>query len=117
VTFGETVKELRKQRRMTQRELSERLGVNFTYISKIENDKLEAPPSEELIRKMAKILDTDAEDLLDLAGKLDLRQLQQVAMDVPEMGVLLRRIQSGNLTDEQRKGIEEILHQRNKEDE
>ena len=76
MTFGETIKELRIQRRMTQREFAESLNVNFTYISKIENDKLEVLPSEDLIRRMAKLLDTDAEALLDLAGKLDLKQLQ-----------------------------------------
>src|SRR5262245_17315343 len=112
MTFGETIKELRIQRRMTQREFAESLNVNFTYISKIENDKLEVLPSEDLIRRMAKLLGTDAEDLLDLAGKLDLKQLQQVAMDIPEVGVLLRRIQSGDLTDEQRKEIDKILHKR-----
>lgn len=114
--FGETIKELRKQRRMTQREFAEGLNVNFTYISKIENDKLEVLPSEDLIRRMAKLLGTDAEELLDLAGKLDLRQLQQVAMDIPEMGVLLRRIQSGKLTVEQRREIDQILHDRGQKD-
>lgn len=112
MSFGETIKELRKLRRMTQRDFAESLGVNFTYISKIENDKLEVPPSESLIRRMANILEADAEQLLDLAGKVNLKQLQQVAMEIPEVGVLLRRIQSGNLTEEQLKEIEAILQAR-----
>jgi len=109
MTFGEIIKELRKQRGMTQRELADQLQVNFTYISKIENDKLEVLPSEDLIRRMAEVLETDAEELLDLAGKLDLRQLQQVVKDLPQAGVLLRRIQTRRLTDEQWKTIETMF--------
>lgn len=109
MTFGEHIKGLRKKLRMTQRELADLLGVNFTYISKIENDKLEVLPSEELIRKMAGVLATDAEDLLDFAGKLDLKQLQQVAKEVPQAGVLLRRIQSGQLTERQWRDIRSVI--------
>lgn len=109
MTFGDHIKALRKKRRMTQRELADQLGVNFTYISKIENDKLEVLPSEDLIRRMAGVLATDAEELLDLAGKLDLKQLQQVAKDVPQAGVLLRRIQSGQLTDKQWREIRSVI--------
>lgn len=109
MTFGNHIKTLRKKRRMTQRELADQLGVNFTYISKIENDKLEVLPSEDLIRRMAGVLAADAEELLDLAGKLDLKQLQQVAKDVPQAGVLLRRIQSGQLTDKQWREIRSVI--------
>ncbi|MAS35513.1 MAG: XRE family transcriptional regulator [Anaerolineaceae bacterium] len=109
VNFGDTIKDLRKQRRMTQRDLAERLGVNFTYISKIENGKLDVLPSEELIRRIAQILGANAEDLLDLAGKLDVKRLQQVAKDIPEAGAVLRRMQKQRLTGEQWKQIEEIL--------
>ena len=74
LTFGQTVRQLRRAQRLTQRELAESvqalgLKADFTYISKIENDRLEVPPSEALIRGLARILETDAEALLELAGK------------------------------------------------
>ena len=109
MNFGGKVKDLRKQRRMTQRDLAEKLRVNFTYISKIENGKLDVLPSEDLIRRIAQILGANSEDLLDLAGKLDVKRLQQVAKDVPEAGAVLRRMQKQRLTGEQWKQIEEIL--------
>lgn len=109
MNLGDTIKNLRIERQITQRELAEKLGVNFTYISKIENGKLEVLPSEDLIRRIAGILGTNAEDLLDLAGKLDLKRLQQVAIEVPEAGMVLRRIQKQNLTDEQWKQIGKIM--------
>jgi transcriptional regulator with XRE-family HTH domain len=99
MTFGQKIRELRRTHDLTQRELADRLqakGVraDFTYISKIENDKLEFPPSEELIRELAQVLEADAEELLDLAGKFDQKALQQVVSEMPEAGVLLRRLQS-----------------------
>ena len=75
-TFGEKMKELRKAKRITQRDLAERVGVDFTYISKIENNKLTAP-AEDTIRKIAEILDTDADDFVVLARKVP-KDLQEI---------------------------------------
>jgi transcriptional regulator with XRE-family HTH domain len=106
VTFGQIIRELRREHRLTQRELAEHvqalgLKADFTYISKIENDRLEIPPSEPLIRGLAQILETDAEALLDLAGKFDQRALQEVVAEIPEAGVLLRRLQARKISQKQ----------------
>lgn len=71
-TFGERVRELRKAKNLSQRDLAVEVGVNFTYISKIENGKLEFSdfPSEKLIRRMAAALDGDEDELLLLADKV-----------------------------------------------
>lgn len=72
MTFGQKIRQLRKARTLSQRDLAERVRVNFTYISKIENGHLDFGdyPSEELILKIAKALDTDADELLLLAKKI-----------------------------------------------
>jgi transcriptional regulator with XRE-family HTH domain len=106
VTFGQIIRELRRDHRLTQRELAEHvqalgLKADFTYISKIENDRLDIPPSEPLIRGLAQILETDAEALLDLAGKFDQRALQEVVAEIPEAGVLLRRLQARKISQKQ----------------
>jgi transcriptional regulator with XRE-family HTH domain len=106
VTFGQIIRELRREHRLTQRDLAEHvqalgLKADFTYISKIENDRLEIPPSEPLIRGLAQILETDAEALLDLAGKFDQRALQEVVAEIPEAGVLLRRLQARKISQKQ----------------
>lgn len=67
--FGLRVRDLRKQAGMSQRELSSKVKVNFTYLSKIESGVMD-PPSEEVIIKIAKILDTDKDELITLAGKV-----------------------------------------------
>ena len=62
-TFGEVIRRLRGERGLTQRDVAERLGINFTYLSKLENDRGERP-GEETVRKLAEILRADAEELM-----------------------------------------------------
>lgn len=106
LTFGQTIRELRRTQRLTQRDLAESvqalgLKADFTYISKIENDRLEVPPSEALIRGLARILETDAEVLLEQAGKFDQKALQAVVAEMPEAGILLRRLQARKISQKQ----------------
>lgn len=68
MTFGERVKELRKARGVSQRELAGKVGIDFTYLSKIENDRME-PPSEGAIRRIAEALDANTDELLVLADR------------------------------------------------
>jgi DNA-binding XRE family transcriptional regulator len=69
--FGEKVRALRKEKSLGQRALADVVGVSFTYISKIENHRLDFGdyPSEEVIKKLAAALDADPTDLLVLAEK------------------------------------------------
>lgn len=84
-TFGETVRDIRKNQQLSQRDLAGRVGVSFTYISKIENEKLDFGdyPSEELIRKLADALNTEADELMILAKKVPDRIKQRV-MERPD---------------------------------
>lgn len=78
ITFGAKIRELRKAKNLSQRALGEQVGVNFTYLSKIESEKLDFAqyPSEDLIRKLASALDADLDELLLLAKKIpaDIRE-------------------------------------------
>jgi transcriptional regulator with XRE-family HTH domain len=70
--FGDRIRAIRTAKGFSQRALGERVGVSFTYISKVENGKLYFGdyPSEDLIRRLATALDTDEEELLLLAEKI-----------------------------------------------
>lgn len=70
--FGERIRELRKKKGMTLRELAPLVGVGFHYISKIENEKLDFGdyPGEDLIVKLATALEVDTDELLILAKKI-----------------------------------------------
>jgi transcriptional regulator with XRE-family HTH domain len=96
LTFGEHLKRTRIAKKISQRELATRVGVDFTYLSKIENNRM-APPSEDTIKKIANVLDENADDLILLANKIpsDYREILKSSDHVP---LLFRKI--GNLTPE-----------------
>ena len=68
--LGERLRELRKQRGLTLRALAEAVGVDFTYLSKIENGKAGYLPGSGTIRALAATLEADPLELLELADKL-----------------------------------------------
>jgi transcriptional regulator with XRE-family HTH domain len=77
ITFWRRLRELREARNLTQRELAEMVaarlkgrgrGFDFTYLSKIENNKT-PPPSIPVIIQLARILGENPDELIALAGK------------------------------------------------
>jgi HTH-type transcriptional regulator, competence development regulator len=60
-TFGAMVRRLRLARGLNQRDLASAAGVHFTYISKIENGRLDFNefPSEPTTRRLAHALGAD----------------------------------------------------------
>ena len=72
MTLGEEIRKLRLEKQLTLRELAVKVGVGFTYLSKIENHKLEDGhgPSEKLLHKLAVELNGDEEKLMLLADKV-----------------------------------------------
>ncbi len=61
--FGEKLRRLRQERNWTQPDLAEKLGVEQSWLSKIENDK--SPPSSELLEKIAAAFGLELPALLD----------------------------------------------------
>jgi transcriptional regulator with XRE-family HTH domain len=86
--LSERIKNLRKQRGFTQRKLAEAVGIDFTYLSKIENDNLPYSPSVATLRKLAHVLQVDELDLLRLAEKLP---IQLNAITNSELGIRFLR--------------------------
>jgi HTH-type transcriptional regulator, competence development regulator len=72
MNFGERVRELRRAKNLTLRDLASKVDIDFTYLSKIENGKLDFSdyPSEKLIRKLGNALGGDVDELLLLAEKI-----------------------------------------------
>lgn len=84
-TFGQRVRELRRAKNLGQRALAAKVGVSFTYVSRIENENLDFGPypSEELIVKIAAALDADADDLMLLAKKIP-EPIRQRVLERPD---------------------------------
>lgn len=85
MTFGQRLRQLRKAQNLSQKTLADKVGINFTYLSKIENERLDFAqfPSEELIRKLALALEADLDELLILAQKIP-EQIKKRVMERPD---------------------------------
>ena len=83
--FGNRIRDLRKAKGLSQRALGDMVGVSFTYISKVENEKLDFGdyPSEDLIRKLAEALEIDVDELLILAQKIP-EQIKERVIERPD---------------------------------
>lgn len=107
-TFGELIKEARKEKKITQREMANLIGVDFTYISKIETGALE-PPSEDVIKKISKILDIDDKELFIAAKKVPTEFKNTIMEEDSTANMFFRKYPS--LTPEQLKKIEKIIEE------
>jgi HTH-type transcriptional regulator, competence development regulator len=83
--FGQRLRELRRAKNFSQRALAKKVGINYTYLSKIENERLDFSdyPSERLILRLAKALDADADELLLLAKRIP-EQIRQRVLERPD---------------------------------
>jgi len=72
MNFGDRVRELRQQKGWRLLDLAERVGVGSTYLSRVENERLNYGdyPSDALIHRLADALDADEGELLVLAKRV-----------------------------------------------
>jgi HTH-type transcriptional regulator, competence development regulator len=87
-SFGSYIRERREalrteDRAYSVRQVAQRMGVQPSYLSKVERDEV-SPPSEETTRKLAHELGMDADMLLALAGKVS-SDLQDVIRKRPAL--------------------------------
>ncbi len=84
---------------MSQRELARKVGVDFTYLSKIESGAM-PPPSEKVILRIVEALNADREELLTLAGKIpaDIAQIlkNRRALQLLRSGRTQRKLRAAN---------------------
>ena len=96
MTFGKFIrtsreKKFRQDRSFSVRQLAQRIGVEPSYLSKVERDQV-APPSEASITRLAQELGEDPDLLLAMAGKVS-SDLQQIILHRPQLFAdLLRQL-------------------------
>lgn len=91
--YGSFLRRRRLEKRLTQREFGAKVGVDFTYLSKVENGRL-PPPSEATITQIAKVLGDSSDDHLARARKVPLDLRAAVAELPMEAAMLLRELRS-----------------------
>ena len=67
--LGDYLRDLRSKRRLSLREVGEKVSVSGSYLSQIETG--ERRPSAEILRKLAPAYGVPVRDLLEVAGFLD----------------------------------------------
>ena len=96
--FGVYLRNLRNQKHLSQRDLAAQVGIDFTYLSKIERGVL-APPSESIIRHIALALCADENELINHAGKVP-ADLKSMLQDNPLLSELLHVLSERRFPDE-----------------
>ena len=70
-SFGTYLRRKRKQKKMSQRALAGEVDINFTYLSKVENDVPGfSSLSEPTLEKLADALEVDPDEMITRAGKI-----------------------------------------------
>jgi transcriptional regulator with XRE-family HTH domain len=106
-TFGQALRELRRSKGISQRDLAEKVGVDFSYISKIENDRL-PPPAADTIVKICNALEAPPDTLLALSGKIP-SELRETIGSSPAALEFIRSAQSMEITEEEWKELAKQL--------
>lgn len=70
--FGEKIKSVRQHKGMTQPELAEAVGIEQSYLSKLENGK--SIPSEDLFERLLEVLGISINELIEELDPLHLRR-------------------------------------------
>jgi len=95
-SFGSFVRDRREELRASSRafslrQVAFRVGVEPSYLSKVERDEV-SPPSEETIVRLAADLSVEADVLLALAGKVSTELLDVIRKRPMLFGQLLREL-------------------------
>ncbi len=91
--FGHLIRQARKDKGYSQRALAALLGLDFTYLSKLENNRADYAPKEEVIRSLAEQLGLEAEELIFLAGRIPQKDEELLRQHYKSMPTLFRRMQ------------------------
>ena len=106
-TFGSTLKEKRREANMTQRELASEIGLDFSYISKIENDRV-PPPAADTVVAICEALDVSPEELLALTGKIPTEIQDSIARSQAAQE-FLQKIKQMDLSDSEWRNLKSRL--------
>ena len=98
-TFGQTLKGMRRSKGVTQRQLAAAVGVDFSYISKVENDRM-PPPAADTIVKICEKLGVPSDELLAMTGKMPTPIKEAISVN-PAAQQFLREAQTMTLTEDE----------------
>lgn len=95
MSFGKTLQRIRRSKGMTQRDVSHEIEMDYSYFSRLENDRFDSKPTRETIDKIAHALKCTPQErgeLLSEAGRMnpDMEKVARIASKRPELGQLFQ---------------------------
>lgn len=91
-SIGQALKRARKNKSLSIKKVAPKVEINYTYLSKIENDhKL---PSSDLIEKLCELYGEDSEKMIALLGELPTDIQEILKTHGPEVFDLIRKTYS-----------------------
>lgn len=102
--FGARIKSLRNEKGWSQEYVCEKTHISPGALSRYENEVFE-PKSLELVKDFANLFDVSTDYLL---GKSDIRNPEDVKIDNDKLRIGLSTKDYENITDEQKKQIEDF---------
>jgi len=87
-SFGSRIRELRYQRGIGIKRLAPELGVDYSYLSRLENEKV--VPSAKLIDRLSEYFDQNKDELMLLADKVP-KDVVQILREHPQEALALLR--------------------------
>lgn len=98
-SFGSLLRDRRRIAGISQRDLAAKAQLDFSYISKLENDKIAAPAADTIVT-LCRILNTAPQDLLAASGKLP-QETHEVVSTSPAAQEFLSSATRMRLTEEE----------------
>lgn len=95
-TLGDVIRETRVAKGQSLRDLAKGLEISPSYLSDIENDR--RVPAEDVLGKIAGLLDLDRDGLMALAGRFG-EEAERYMRRHPTAGSLFRKISERNLAE------------------
>jgi transcriptional regulator with XRE-family HTH domain len=92
MSFATLLRQERRARRLSLRQMAKMVGVSPTYVSAIERGKF-PPPAEDKVKAIASILECDPDELLALAGRVASDLIEIIKRHPIETAALLRAAQ------------------------
>lgn len=106
-TFGQALRDVRRSKGVSQRDLAEQVGVDFSYISKVENERL-PPPSADTIVKICEVLEIPPDELLALTGKMP-SSIKDMLSSSPAALEFMRQAHTMGLTEDDWENLSQQL--------
>jgi len=105
--LGDLLRATRIAKGYSLRKFASMVDVSPTYLSQVEQGKVDRPPTAERVRSMAELLGQDPDEWIALAGRIP-DDLRDIIKSEPQAMPALLRAAKGLTADELRKLTDEI---------